>query len=96
MEPTRNQALERAIDAAGGLTALARLLGLKSHAVIHQWRLNRVPAEHCPSVEGATGVRCEELRPDVNWGVLRASVGAAPAAPDTASAQAAEDGVVNG
>lgn len=92
MEPTRNPALERAIDAAGGLTALARLLGLKSHAVIHQWRLNRVPAEHCPSVEGATGVRCEELRPDVNWGVLRGQ----PAADDTATDQPAGQEVVSG
>jgi DNA-binding transcriptional regulator YdaS (Cro superfamily) len=31
----------------------------------------RVPAEHCPSIEAATGIRCEDLRPDVNWSVLR-------------------------
>lgn len=32
-----------------------------------------VPAERCPSIEQATNglVRCEDLRPDVNWGVLR-------------------------
>ncbi len=34
----------------------------------------RVPAEHCPAIERATGgaVRCEDLRPDIEWGVLRA------------------------
>lgn len=72
MEQELNPGLERAIDAAGGITALARALGLKSHTVVQQWRLNRIPAEHCPSIEGITGVRCEDLRPDVNWGVLRA------------------------
>lgn len=80
-------ALERAISAADGITKLAGMLGLKSHAVIHQWRLNRVPAEHCPAIERATKtkaaekgdaslvVTCEELRPDVAWGVLREQVG---------------------
>lgn len=34
-----------------------------------------VPAEHCPAIERATGgaVRCEDLRPDIDWGVLRAT-----------------------
>lgn len=38
------------------------------------WRKRgRVPAEHCPAIERATGgaVRCEDLRPDVDWAVLR-------------------------
>jgi len=32
-----------------------------------------VPAERCPDIERATGgaVRCEDLRPDVDWGVVR-------------------------
>ena len=71
MSKNQNPALETAIDKAGGITALARLLGLRSHGVVHQWRITRVPAEHCPAIEGHTGVRCEELRPDVNWSVLR-------------------------
>jgi DNA-binding transcriptional regulator YdaS (Cro superfamily) len=88
--------LERAISAADGITKLAGLLSLKSHAVIHQWRLNRVPAEHCPSIERVTRakaaekgdpalvVTCEELRPDVAWGVLREQ-----AAPEIEPAKAA-------
>ncbi|MDN4590239.1 transcriptional regulator [Xenophilus aerolatus] len=37
----------------------------------------RVPAERCPDIERATGgaVRCEDLRPDVAWDVLRMQVG---------------------
>ncbi|WP_373766364.1 transcriptional regulator [Glaesserella sp.] len=35
----------------------------------------QVPAEHCPEIERFTNgkVTCEELRPDVNWAVLRNS-----------------------
>jgi len=38
----------------------------------------RVPAERCPEIERATGgkVRCEDLRPDVAWDVLRMQSGA--------------------
>lgn len=71
MEIPSKTPLDRAIDAAGGITNMAKALELNSHAVIQQWRLNRVPAEHCPDVEALTGVKCEELRPDVNWAVLR-------------------------
>lgn len=87
MDAVRNPALERAIKAAGGISALARALNLKSHAVVQQWRLNRVPAEHCPAIELTTGVICEELRPDIPWGVLRKGAdpanGDAPDAPQT-------------
>lgn len=42
-----------------------------------------VPAERCPAIERATGgkVRCEDLRPDVPWDVLRMQT-----APDSAPA----------
>ena len=65
------QSLNNAIAVAGGIAAFARALGLKSHSVANQWRLTRVPAEFCPDIEKLTGVRCEEMRPDVNWSVLR-------------------------
>ena len=76
-------ALERAISALDGITHFSRELGLNSHGVAHQWRLTRVPAEHCPAIERLTReaaaakadpalvVLCEELRPDVQWAVLR-------------------------
>ena len=68
--------LERAIALAGGMTALARKLNerghdIKDHRTVYQWKLGRVPADYCPDIEAITGVRCEDLRPDVHWGVLR-------------------------
>lgn len=43
--------------------------------VISHWTSGKrqVPAERCPQIEAATGglVRCEDLRPDVQWSVLR-------------------------
>lgn len=62
--------LERACLAAGNATKLAIALG-RQKAAISQWKTTRVPAEMCPEIERLTGVRCEELRPDVNWSVLR-------------------------
>lgn len=62
-------AFERACHAAGGLTKLAATLGRSKQALNHY--KDRVPAEMCPLIERATGVRCEELRPDIAWGVLR-------------------------
>lgn len=73
MSTTIQTPLNRAIKNTGGITKLARLLKLSSHNVINQWRKTRVPAEHCPDIEGLSGVFCEELRSDVNWAVLRKS-----------------------
>lgn len=73
IKTTAKSALNSAITAAGGISAFAKSLNLSSHAVAQQWRLNQVPANHCPDIEALTGVRCEELRPDVNWAVLRNS-----------------------
>lgn len=65
--------LDRAIVIAGGAQALATAIGV-SEAAPYMWRSRkRVPAQHCPSIEQATKglVRCEDLRPDVAWHVLR-------------------------
>lgn len=74
---------------------LARKLGVTGGA-ISQWvnGLAAVPAERCPAIEEATGgqVRCEDLRPDVRWDVLRCSQ--APALAN--SAQAAAENVAQG
>jgi DNA-binding transcriptional regulator YdaS (Cro superfamily) len=52
--------------------------------LISQWRngIRPIPAERCPAIERATGgvVRCEDLRPDVDWAVLRGTVTAEQAA----------------
>ena len=58
----------------GAAANLARVLGV-SPVMVSQWAsgVKAVPAERCPVIERATGgaVRCEELRPDVEWNVLR-------------------------
>lgn len=58
---------------------LARQLGLAPQVVNNWKRRGRVPADYCPAIERLTAgrIRCEELRPDVDWGCLRTS-GVAP------------------
>ena len=70
MENTKTP-IEQAIEIAGGMTKLARDLDLTGHATVYQWTKTRVPAEKCPDIEALTGIKCEDLRPDVNWAVLR-------------------------
>ena len=55
---------------------IARQLGVKPQAV-QQWFKRKTPIIRCPEIERITEgkVTCEELRPDVNWGVLRNSKG---------------------
>jgi DNA-binding transcriptional regulator YdaS (Cro superfamily) len=74
------QSLKKAVDLAGGQTALARALTRPGRTITqaHVWKWLHSPnpdvmppAEYCPDIERITGVRCEELRSDVNWGVLR-------------------------
>jgi len=71
MEP-----IARAVEILGGPTKVALILGVTPQAVCF-WRggHRRFPAEYCPNIEKATDgvIRCEDLRPDVDWGYLRAS-----------------------
>lgn len=61
-------------ETRGASAQLARALGVSAVTVSH-WvsGLKDVPAERCLAIEAATNgrVRCEELRPDIQWGVLR-------------------------
>lgn len=69
--------IDRAAKVVGSAVALADILGVTKGA-LSQWKMpgRKVPAEHCPAIERATGrtVRCEELRPDIDWAFLRAQV----------------------
>lgn len=81
-------ALRRAAEVLGGQAALASVLGFSTRAGVWPWfnTDRKVPAEYCPTIEEATRaaaaqrqdpslvVTCEELRPDVRWGVLREKV----------------------
>ena len=59
---------------------------VKRQNVEHWVKTGVVPAERCPAIEEATGglVRCEDLRPDVRWDVLRKNT--PPALANTAQA----------
>ena len=79
---SRGGAVKSAIDRIG-LTALAAELSVSPQRLAN-WVGRQVPAERCPDVERATGVRCEVLRPDVDWAFIRAG-GAPDRRPEPAS-----------
>ena len=58
----RDDGLERAIDAAGGVAELARKIGI-SQPSVSNW--SKVPVQRVIAVEAATGVSRNELRPDL-------------------------------
>ena len=68
------------IGSRGRGSALAVGIGAPPES-ISQWKtgVRRVPAERCPEIERFTSgaVRCEDLRPDIDWAVLRRRVKAA-------------------
>ena len=73
--------IDTAAEVMGSQAALAAALGV-TRAAVGQWRdpSRKVPAEHCPIIERitrdrGTPVTCEELRPDVEWDVLRQAAG---------------------
>lgn len=55
--------LEKAVDAAGNASILARRLGVKRQSV-QQWK-KQIPAERVLEIERLTGVSRHELRPDL-------------------------------
>lgn len=68
--------INRAIEVVGGGIALATSIGRKPQFVSALRHGRRpIPADLCPLIEQATegAVRCEDLRPDVAWHVLRKS-----------------------
>lgn len=59
--------VKKAVTALGRQKDLAEALGV-SQGLISQWCNGiPVPSEHCPAIERATRVTCEELRPDLDW-----------------------------
>ncbi len=64
-------ALNEAIQKAGGISPFSEAVGAPSVNAVKQWRISGVPTAYCPTIERITGVRCEFLKPDVEWSVLR-------------------------
>jgi DNA-binding transcriptional regulator YdaS (Cro superfamily) len=71
----RAEYLRKAIELMGGLQSAKKTLDLNTYQAMQAWKRTRVPAEYCPAIEKATAgaVRCEDLRPDVDWAYLRAT-----------------------
>ena len=63
----RDEGLDRAIGAAGGVAELARKIGI-SQPSVSNW--SRVPAQRVIAVESATGIPRRQLRPDLYSGEL--------------------------
>jgi DNA-binding transcriptional regulator YdaS (Cro superfamily) len=95
-------ALSRAIGVLDGPTKAAKALGVPGYRyqTVQAWSRSRVPAEYCPAIERETAARgspvtCEELRPDVDWSVLRtrsipqSSAGVVPTGGTTTDQEAA-------
>ena len=68
------KAISQAIKIVGAKAIADACDGISVQAV-HKWADGNVPADRCPTIERLTngGVRCEELRPDVDWAYLRCS-----------------------
>lgn len=93
--------IQAAIDHfEGNASRFAEAIGVTPQAVCF-WRDGKrtIPAAKCPSIERATNgaVRCEAMRPDVDWSYIRAasSKTQAPANIGNAATQGVAQGVAN-
>jgi len=57
--------IQKAIDAVGGVSQLAKLCDVSYEAVRKWVSLDRLPAERVLEVERFTGISRQELRPDI-------------------------------
>ena len=68
--------LDDYLTTRGAAKSLAEKIGV-TPVLVSLWRtgVRPIPAERCPDIERATSgaVRCEDLRPDVDWATVRAT-----------------------
>ena len=86
-----NHHVAKACTESGGVTSLARKIGVAA-SVVSQWLSGhrKVPVARVIEIEKATAgaVRCEDLRPDVDWAYLRGTAATpGPVSPDTGAAE---------
>ncbi|PRP68593.1 hypothetical protein BUE93_21365 [Chromobacterium amazonense] len=65
------------VQAAGGPAVVADELRI-SYSAVTNWSVRKsIPAAYCPTLERLTNGawRCEQMRPDVEWEVLRKQPG---------------------
>jgi TorA maturation chaperone TorD len=87
----RDAGLERAIKAAGGVTSLARAIGV-SQPSVSSW--SRIPAERVLAVEATTRVQRSTLRPDL-YGSTEAQVSSSSEIDEIDRLRAAEYGLLS-
>lgn len=69
--------LSKAIEKAGGQSALAAHLGISTQ-VVHNWtRRGNVPPEYAPVIEDDFGIPADELCPGIPWDRIRGKQAAA-------------------
>lgn len=66
--------IQKVFHLLGGQTKLANHFGVTPWAV-SKWQTAGVPVQRCIEIEKLTNgeVTCEQLRPDIDWSVLRQS-----------------------
>lgn len=82
--------VQEAVEGAGGVVALARVLGIK-HTSLYSW--TRVPAGRVLEVEKASGISRHRLRPDI-FGSVESEHGAPATSRPVPTAEAAAQGGV--
>lgn len=67
-----NVIIDKIVRIVGSQADLARALNTSKQNV-NRWKDKRVPIKYCPDIERLTlgMVKCEEMRPEVNWSFLR-------------------------
>lgn len=65
--------IDKIVSIVGSKAALAKALNTTKQNV-NQWK-EKIPIKYCPDIERVTSgvVKCEEMRPEVNWSFLRKS-----------------------
>lgn len=72
----QNTSISLAVSLLGGPVSAARKLGVARYQTVQQWVVNgSVPPKYCPQIERLLegAVRCEGLRPDIDWAYLRST-----------------------
>lgn len=68
--------VEKIIRSLGGPTIVGTHLGIRSQAVNHWMRLDRVPVDRVPALvrlarKRKVSLRAEQLRPDIDWAAVK-------------------------
>lgn len=61
------------IQRLGGVSAVAKICGVKPPSVSGWIQRGRIPVARCIELEIASGkkISCEDMRPDIKWRALR-------------------------